>query len=81
MLLALGIPAFPALASPDSGTTAEKGADKAADPNRMVCKRMEEAGSRLTTKRVCKTAAEWAAENAANRRDLERIQTGRTTSY
>ncbi len=31
------------------------------DPNRMVCKRDKETGSRLST-RVCKTAAQWKPE-------------------
>lgn len=31
------------------------------DPNRMVCKRDNDTGSRLS-KRICKTAAEWERE-------------------
>lgn len=35
------------------------------DPDRMVCQRQKETGSRLTT-RVCKTAREWEQERIDN---------------
>lgn len=35
------------------------------DPDRMVCKREKETGSRLST-RTCKTAAEWEQERLDN---------------
>lgn len=35
------------------------------DPDRMVCQRQKETGSRLTT-RVCKTAREWEQERLDN---------------
>jgi hypothetical protein len=35
------------------------------DPDRMVCKRDKETGSRLS-KRICKTAAEWERERMEN---------------
>ena len=31
------------------------------DPNRMICEKQAVPGSRLATKRVCMTAAEWEA--------------------
>lgn len=30
------------------------------DPNRMICKRSDEPGSRIQRRKVCATAAEWA---------------------
>ena len=36
------------------------------DPDRMVCERQKETGSRLSS-RVCKTAAEWEQERLENR--------------
>ena len=30
------------------------------DPNRMICKRSDEPGSRIQRRKVCHTAAEWA---------------------
>lgn len=50
---------------------------QASDPNRMVCKRIEMIGSRLQTKRVCMTAAEWDARQAADRQGTELNQNGR----
>lgn len=35
------------------------------DPNRMVCKRQKETGSRLSS-RVCRTAAEWEQQRLDN---------------
>jgi hypothetical protein len=35
------------------------------DPNRMVCRRQKETGSRLSS-RVCKTAGEWEQERLDN---------------
>ena len=34
----------------------------ALDPNRKICKTEELIGSRLSSSRTCKTAAQWAAE-------------------
>ena len=44
------------------------------DPNRMICEKQGVLGSRLATKRVCMTAAEWAAQRAAERQLIEKIQ-------
>ena len=44
------------------------------DPNKKICERVEETGTRLGARRVCKTKAEWAAERAESRRELERVQ-------
>ena len=40
-----------------------------ADPDRMVCKRQKETGSRLSS-RVCKTAREWEQERLDNKEAL-----------
>jgi hypothetical protein len=65
--------------------TAPSGAAGAAlntenDPNSVICRRVESTGSRLQAKRVCATAAEWAAIKAANRLAVERVQTQRSKS-
>ena len=52
VLLAAGVPA---LAQAASNTTAPKDND----PNKVVCERYEEIGSRLGTRKVCKTVREW----------------------
>lgn len=45
------------------------------DPNRMICEKQEVLGSRLASKRVCKTAAEWEAEKRQNRQSIDKAQT------
>ena len=44
------------------------------DPKKIVCQRVDEIGSRLQTKQVCKTAEEWAADQRDNRQAVEQIQ-------
>ena len=69
-VLAIGV--TPAIAqAPSVGTAAPAQAE---DPDKKICERVEETGTRLGGRRVCKTKAEWAAERAESRRELERIQ-------
>ena len=44
------------------------------DPNRIVCEKQNVLGSRLATKRVCMTAAEWALQRAAERQSIDKSQ-------
>lgn len=44
------------------------------DPNRMECRSSPVTGSRLGSKRVCRTVAQWAEVDAANRSFLNRAQ-------
>lgn len=44
------------------------------DPNRIVCEKVEQIGSRLATKRICMTAAQWAEKRRMDREDLEATQ-------
>ena len=61
----------PALAAdPASGRAAK-------DPNEVVCEKQEVVGSRLATKRVCRTRAQWAELRAQDRQDLEKTQVQR----
>ena len=46
--------------------------------NRQVCKKIEVAGSRLHSKKVCMTMAQWDAQRASDRQDVERNQAMRT---
>jgi hypothetical protein len=50
------------------------------DPNRRVCKAVVATGSRLGKAKVCKTAAEWQAQRAEDRKALERIQGQRSAA-
>lgn len=44
------------------------------DPNRIVCEKQGVLGSRLASKRVCMSAAEWAAQRAAERQAIDKTQ-------
>ncbi|MEO8547468.1 MAG: hypothetical protein ABI422_03780 [Sphingomicrobium sp.] len=50
---------------------------KTPDPNQVVCEKQEVIGSRLGTKRVCMTRAQWADLRAQDRQEIEKIQIGR----
>jgi uncharacterized protein (DUF2147 family) len=65
--------AAPALAQTSPATQAPTAAP-AKDPNRIICEREEEIGSRLGGKKVCKTAAEWQLERQQQRETLEGVQ-------
>ena len=41
------------------------------DPNRMICEKQEEIGSRLGGKKVCKTAAEWQQWRQQNKEQVD----------
>ncbi|HEX8571238.1 MAG TPA: hypothetical protein VF759_00650 [Allosphingosinicella sp.] len=51
--------AFALLAGADSAPNGRPG-KPGYDPNRMICKRTDEPGSRIQRRKVCHTAAEWA---------------------
>ena len=44
---------------------------KQTDPNRIICEKVQETGSRLGAKKVCMTAAQWEEQR---RRDREYTQ-------
>ena len=45
------------------------------DLNQIVCVNERETGSRVSTRRVCRTRAEWAAYEAQMRQNVNRVQT------
>lgn len=66
-----------ALAMPALAQTSSQSADsdtKAKDPNRKVCERIEQIGSRLANRTVCRTAAEWEELRRGHRQDTEAVQ-------
>ncbi len=65
--LVAATPALAQIVPADQATSAQK----PKDPNRIICERDEETGSRLGAKRVCKTAAQWDALRHANREQVE----------
>lgn len=64
-------------ASPALGETVtptSKVAEKAKDPNRKICEKIEKIGSRLAVVRVCMTAAQWEEQRREQREHVERVQ-------
>jgi hypothetical protein len=47
------------------------------DPNRVICRKVEETGSRLNHSRACHTAAEWDELRRQMKANVERIQNNR----
>jgi hypothetical protein len=74
---AVSAPAF-AQASPQPQ---QQNAKPARDPNEIVCERQKETGSRLASTKVCKTRAQWAEDQRADRMTIEKIQTERDLSH
>jgi hypothetical protein len=71
--LALATPVAAQNASADPASTPSV-QQKPKDPDRMICEKQEELGSRLGGKKVCKTAAEWQEWRQQNRDQLEEWQ-------
>ena len=70
---ALMMAAAPAMA----GDTSTPAAKPAKDPNQVVCEKQEVLGSRVATKKVCKTRAEWAEQRRLEKLEIDRAQVGR----
>lgn len=64
----------PAAAQQSSAPPSSSTVKKAHDPSEIVCEKQEVIGSRLTTKRVCLTRAQWADLRTQDRQDTERVQ-------
>jgi hypothetical protein len=69
LLLVAGIALVPAVAIAD-----EKKPD-GKDPNRIICEKQEVLGSRLQSKRVCMSAADWATKRREERMMIDKNQT------
>ena len=75
LLLATALIAAPAFAQ----TTTPALAATAKDPNRVIGERVEEIGTRLGSKKVCMTAAQWAEQRQRDRDTVNDAQS-RTNS-
>jgi hypothetical protein len=71
LLIAGAIGMLPAVATAGENKTTAK------DPNRIICEKQEVVGSRLATKRVCMTAAEWADRRRDDRDAINKAQVNR----
>ncbi len=67
--LAVAVPALAQVAPADTTRT-----KSAKDPNAKICERIAETGSRLASKKVCMTAAQWDAQRNDHRNDVQRAQ-------
>lgn len=73
-VLAAGSPAI-AQAAPQGVPNSAASADKAPDPNEVICEREQETGSRVGAKRVCMTRSQWADRKSQDRQEIEKAQT------
>jgi hypothetical protein len=65
--------ASPAIAQTPTDSVAKEDKQKN-DPNRIICQKEEQIGTRLAPKKVCLTAKEWAERAQLNRTETERVQ-------
>ena len=52
-----------------------------ADPNKVICRTINDTGDKLRKTRACHTAAEWRELRRQTRESIEQIQNRRATSY
>ena len=74
--LVTALAAAPAIADTPTATTSSP-RQSALDPNQVICEKQEVIGSRLATRRICKTRAEWADSRLQDRQEIEKMQTHR----
>ena len=68
LLVAAAIALVPAVAAAQ-----DKKPDKK-DPNRIICEKQEVIGSRLATKKICLTAAQWEERKREDREAIDKGQ-------
>ena len=74
--LALAAAAGLAAAAPEPANKGKQ-SGKQRDPNEIVCEKTEIIGSRLNSKRVCKTRAEWVEQRRLDRMEINKAQVGK----
>lgn len=65
--------AAPAVAQTQPTTSAAP-TSKAKDPNRVICEKVKDTGSRIGGKRICMTAAQWEEQRRRDREYVEDAQ-------
>jgi len=73
----LSIAVVAAVALIPATASAEQNKSAAKDPNRIICEKQEVLGSRLATKKICMTAAEWEVRKREDREAVEKAQVNR----
>lgn len=66
--------------APVSPSSPPGAAGQVANPNQIICERQKVLGSRLASRRVCMTRAQWADLQLQDRQEIERVQTRRGMS-
>ena len=66
--------AAPALAVGQAQPAQKAQAIEEAPADRKICKKVEELGSRLGTKKVCKTAKQWEEQHRVQRENVEQMK-------
>ena len=74
-LLPLVVVVFTTPGNARPGDQQEQSKKKTRDPNETVCEQEEVLGSRLATRRVCMTRAQWAEKRRDDRALIDRSQT------
>ena len=59
-----------AMLAGSDAAAADKPRKPSYDPNRLICKRTDEPGSRIQRRQVCATAAEWAERKRIEMQNL-----------
>ena len=70
--MALMFGAAPALAQAQGTDSTNPAAKK--DPNRIVCEKIQETGSRLNSRKVCMTVQQWEDQRRRDRESLQDAQ-------
>lgn len=74
MLSNLSLPLIAALSIASAAPTEQPKAKTPLDPNEKVCETITPVGSRLATKKICATRAEWADRRKQDREETEKAQ-------
>lgn len=70
----------PAAGNADGNANSSENAQEKSDPNRKICVKQALTGSRLGSKRVCATAAEWERTHREQQQSTEAVQNGKFKS-
>lgn len=73
----ISVPAVAQMNPPANPPASPSTGQKPLDPNEMICEKQEVVGSRLATRRVCHTRAQWADLRLQDRQGIDKMQTNR----
>ena len=62
------------IAAPAMAQAPAPAPQKAPDPNEVICEKQEVIGSRLQSRRICRTRAQWADVRLQDRQEVEKAQ-------